>query len=1008
MAISRLLCLALLLMCAGSSAAQSHIAPTEALSPSDERAKFKLPPGFEAQLVASEPDIGKPIQMAFDARGRLWITTSAEYPFAAEGRPGKDKLYVLEDFAPNGKARKITCFADELNIPIGILPLPNGRDVIVGSIPNVWLLSDTDGSGKANKREILLTNFGYRDTHGMVNSFTLGLDGWVYACHGYSNQSTIKGKDGSSIQMHSGNTFRFRPDGTHIEHWSFGQVNPFGMTFDPFLNLYTADCETKPLTQIMRGAYNSSFGKPHGGLGFEPDMIGHNHNSSAICGPAWYDAEQFPPEYRGTMFLCNVVTNRINHDKIEFVGSTPKAILQPDFLISGDPWFRPVDIKLGPDGALYVSDFYNRIIGHYEVDLKHPGRDRNRGRIWRIVWRGSDGKISLPAMPGDWTKANCDVLMAGMKDTNLTNRLNAVREDRRRAVEKVPTCCEPIAHQGTLLEGVKLSSDLQVRLAEIYTQLESSRTNKLGKEELFPFALARVLSTDGDEEAALITTMFPKILKENSPKVQRAAIDALINHPNTACIANLLEFLPSIPPQDTHMRYAARLALRNCMQAVPDWVKWFAETKHSDADRDAIEDVALGVHNPAAAMFALSRLDHLRKGAPVPLPALIEHAAEYAPVDKTADILHFLQMAKGDIKEELGYFQSYQHGLQNRGAKLPPGAGSVAEKLVNHGLESKDPAVLQMSIDLAGSLKLSANFDALAALIQRGDATVSVRQTAISSLASLNAEKSIPILGKVLSDSTLPVPLRERAAQVLGGVNQPVAQEQLLTALQTAPAPLASIIGLAMVGTKEGAEKLFLGIEAGKASARLLSEQGILTKLRSSTLPKLDERIAAVTKGLPTAEQRITDLMRQRRDGYGKTKADADLGKAVFVKHCAVCHTIANEGAKIGPQLDGIGIRGLERLLEDILDPNRNVDLAFRASQILMKDGKSVTGLVQREEGKVLIVADLQGKEIRIPGEEIETRRVLLMSPMPANFDQAITEKDFYDLLAYLLRQKVK
>lgn len=932
MALSRLLSIAALLLWAASSTAQSHIAPTEALSPADERAKFKLPPGFEAQLVASEPDIGKPIQMAFDGKGRLWVTTSAEYPFAAEGRPGKDKLFVLEDFAPDGKARKITCFADDLNIPIGILPLPNGRDVIVGSIPNVWLLSDTDGSGKANKREILLTNFGHRDTHGMVNSFTLGLDGWVYACHGYSNQSTLKGKDGSTIQMQSGNTFRFRPDGTRLEHWSFGQVNPFGMTFDPLLNLYTADCETKPLTQLMCGAYNSSFGKPHGGLGFEPDMIGHNHNSSAICGPAWYDAEQFPPEYRGTMFLCNVVTNRINHDKIEFIGSTPKAILQPDFLVSGDPWFRPVDIKLGPDGALYVSDFYNRIIGHYEVDLKHPGRDRFRGRIWRIVWRGSDGKISLPAMPGDWTKSNCDTLMAGMKDANLTNRLNALREDRRRIAEKIPPCCEPMIPQGALLEGLKVSPDLQVRITEIYILLEASRTTKLDKAEQFPFAVARALAADGDEEASLISALLPNLLKEKSPRVQRAAIEAVMGHPGEKCISPLLELLPTIPAQDSHLRYATRLALRDCMQTVAGWNKWFGLAKKSNSDLKAIADVALGVHNPEAALFLAVQFDELTKESSIPLRAIVEHIAQYVPNQSFSEpILTFIQSHKaGNLKQALELFQSYQRGLQNRGVQLNADAVKLAEELVKRGLASKDASVVQISADLAGSMKLSSNLDGVAALIMRTDVPQNVRVAAISSLAAVNAEKAIPILGKVLSDSTLPAPLRERAAQVLGGVNQPAAQEQLIIALQTSPAPLASIIGLAMVGTKEGAEKLLQGIEAGKASARLLSEQGILTKLRSSTLPKLDERIAAVTKGLPTAEQRITDLMRLRHDGFGKVKSDADLGKAVFVKHCAVCHTIANEGAKIGPQLDGIGIRGLDRLLEDVLDPNRNVDMAFR------------------------------------------------------------------------------
>ena len=174
------------------------------------------------QLVASEPDIHKPINIAFDDRGRLWVTDTIEYPFpVAEGKPTRDTLKILEDFGPDGRARKITTFADNLNIPIGVMPLPTpadpsgkGTTAIVHSIPNVWRLTDTAGAGKADQREVLLASIDHQDTHGMTGSFTEGFDGWVYACHGFKNTSTVKGTDGSEIVMNSGNTYRFRPDGS--------------------------------------------------------------------------------------------------------------------------------------------------------------------------------------------------------------------------------------------------------------------------------------------------------------------------------------------------------------------------------------------------------------------------------------------------------------------------------------------------------------------------------------------------------------------------------------------------------------------------------------------------------------------------------------------------------------------------------------------------------------------------------------------------------------------------
>ena len=233
----------------------------------------------------------------------------------------------------------------------------------------------------------------------MTNAFTTGFDGWIYACHGFSNSSTVEGADHAAITMQSGNVYRMRPDGTHLEFFTHGQVNPFGLAFDPLGNLYSSDCHSRPIYQLLRGGWYPSFGAPHDGLGFAPEMMKHDHGSTGIAGVVSYAADQFPEAYRGTMFIGNVVTNRINHDRLEWHGSSPKAIVQPDFLWSDDNWFRPVDLELGPDGALYVADFYNRIIGHYEVPLTHPGRDRERGRIWRIVYRGTQGQGQGAAKP---------------------------------------------------------------------------------------------------------------------------------------------------------------------------------------------------------------------------------------------------------------------------------------------------------------------------------------------------------------------------------------------------------------------------------------------------------------------------------------------------------------------------------------------------------------------------------------------------------------------------------
>ena len=356
-------------------------------------------------------------------------TDTLEYPFPKPpGTPGRDTVKILSDFRPDGRAGKIRTFADGLNIPIGLLPYPSGREAVVHNIPNVYLMRDTDGDGRADSREVLYGVIGHRDTHGMTNAFSWGFDGWIYACHGFANNSKVQGKDHRPIEMNSGNTYRMRPDGSHAEYVTHGQVNPFGLAFDPLGNLYSCDCHSRPVYQLLRGAWYPSFGKPDDGLGFGPEMVTHDHGSTGIAGISYYAADQFPEAYRGLVFIGNVVTNRINVDRIEWHGSTPKGIEQPDFVWSEDNWFRPVDIELGPDGALYIADFYNRIIGHYEVELTHPGRDRSSGRIWRIVYRGTDGKEPPPPSSNDRTKASTADLVADLGHSNLSVRISAANQ----------------------------------------------------------------------------------------------------------------------------------------------------------------------------------------------------------------------------------------------------------------------------------------------------------------------------------------------------------------------------------------------------------------------------------------------------------------------------------------------------------------------------------------------------------------------------------------------------
>jgi putative heme-binding domain-containing protein len=977
------------------------IAPTNARTPQGEFHGFHLPPGYEVQLVASEPDIIHPINIAFDARGRLWVTTSIEYPFPAKGHKTKDTVKILEDFGPDGRARKITTFADNLNIPIGVLPVPGGA--IVHSIPDVWRMSDTKGTEKADKREVLLASIGYRDTHGMTGNFVRGFDGWVYATHGFSNTSSVKGKDGSHITMTSGNTYRFKPDGTRLEHFTNGQVNPFGLCFDPLGNLFSCDCHTRPIYQLMRGAYYPSFGRPHDGLGFGPEMMHHMHGSTAIAGIV-YCGYPWPKDIHDNILVGNVVTNRINRDKLVRHGSTYLAIEQPDFLRSDDPWFRPVCMQLGPDGAMYVADFYNRIIGHYEVPLTHPGRDKTHGRIWRIIYRGPDGKGQSQAPRADWTKATVAELVQDLAHPNLAVRLIATNELADRGSKEVIAAVRKVMKPGSdhyqRIHGLWVLE--RVGALDEPTLLAAAHDSQAGIRVHVQRLLAERPELTAQERGLVLAA-----LHDADAFVQRCAADVLGRHPGPDNLRPLLDLRHHVPAEDTHLLYVVRMALRDQLLHKTTWDKVRA-TKWNEADTLALADVCLGVPRADAADFLLSQLPSLKEKQHRILD-MVRHIARYGRLGTAREVRSFaLAKHPRDLVFQASLVQSLRQGEQERGVKPGDVLTAWADELTGKLLPSKNSGEVQAGIELANKLRVGSAQARLIHLLRDRKRPAAQRGTAAAALTAIDPAPRVALLGRLLDDPAEPLALREQLAGLLASTGQPKARDELLKALAAAPGKLQNAIAGALAGSKEGAEKLLSAIAAGKASARLLQEPGIHFRLAVTRVPNLDARLAKLTRGLPSADQKLQALIAARSAGFARARPDAHLGMLVFEKNCAVCHQIANKGAKIAPQLDGVGSRGVDRLLEDILDPSRNVDQAFRSTTLTLTNGQIVNGLLLREEGQVLVMIDAQGKEQRIGRDTVESRVVSQLSPMPANFGEQLSEADLYNLLAYLLQQRAK
>jgi putative heme-binding domain-containing protein len=288
------------------------------------------------------------------------------------------------------------------------------------------------------------------------------------------------------------------------------------------------------------------------------------------------------------------------------------------------------------------------------------------------------------------------------------------------------------------------------------------------------------------------------------------------------------------------------------------------------------------------------------------------------------------------------------------------------------------------------------------------NAGVDARAAAAKALSELSGPAHIDALRKAVSSADEPIKLRGKVAAVLGQMNSEEAKGILIESLRTAPMTLQTDLALALASSREGGEALLDAVGEGKASARLLQQRKVKDHLMTAKPANVSERLEKLTANLPTASEERDKLIAERRATFNPARASSAKGADVYKQYCVVCHTLDGQGTLIGPQLDGIGGRGVERLIEDVLDPNRNVDKSFRTTLLMMNDGDVQSGLYRRDEGEIVIIAQSTGKELSVPRKDIKERRTSESSLMPDNFGEAIPKGDFNDLIAFLLTKNVK
>ncbi|MDO1445480.1 c-type cytochrome [Rhodocytophaga aerolata] len=994
-----------------------HVRPTEARSPEEEQKGFKVPDGFKIELYASEPDIGKPINMAFDAQGRLWVTQSFEYPFAAKPGEGSDRLTILEDTNHDGKADRFTHVNDTLNIPIGVLPLHDGA--VAYSIPHVYRFTDANNDGKAEGKKALLSPFGHKDTHGMVNNLVRGYDGWIHAGHGFSNTSVVAGADGDSIRMESGNTFRFRPDGSRVEQTTFGRVNPFGLAYDELGYLYSADCHTSPLYQLIFGADYPHFGKLPEGIGFGPDMKSLEEESTALAGLAYYASSQFPASFHMNFFIGDVVTCRVHRYSFEFKGTTPVGKKEEDFVLSADPWFRPVDVKMGPDGAIYIADFYNSIIGHYEVPLEHPKRDRIRGRIWRVSYKGNSSQTNL-AHQTNWTTATAAELIQALNHDNLPIRMAAADQ----LADRIGTTAVPPLTQ--ILNNPQTSARQYIHSLWVLHRLKALSDEILTKSAKHADPLVRVHAMrimNEKPHTAPYFSLLASALNDTDAHVQRAAVEAIGKNTTVKTVEALLAHQQKIPAYDTHHLYTTRLGLRNVLRN-DQTLAQVLNRKWKDEQGAILADVLTGVKAEKAALFLL---DYSTSHAlPSQQQAIAwQHIAKFAPASHVSKAINLArQQSAGNKTSAYQTFTAIRKGMQERETKnaslLKEWGTEIAQSLLtehfpdnvatqvsNKTQKLPDSVIAQqrLAVEIAGDYKLSALEPHLKTALQGITTDKNVQLAAARSLLQLNAETNIKLIEQLLQDSSQPLWFRRQLVSVLGEFPGSATRKVLANTTNLSP-EIQGDIAMALAGTAEGRSIIFQKVKSGEIFARTLQQPKIEERILSNSSAAQKAEYQKLIASLPPVSEEKDKLIKERLAVFTQSDTLKSPGKGLFVQNCSPCHRIGNEGGIIGPQLTGIGNWGATALAEKILDPNRNISEAFRTYTITLKNGKVLTGLYRRDEGGALVFADMSGKEFSVPKEEIMEQKASKYTLMPDTFSQTLSQEDFNALLSYLLSVK--
>lgn len=951
------------------------------LSPEDAAQAMTVPPGFQVTLFAGEPDVVQPIAMTIDERGRLWVAEAYSYPVRVPDDQARDRILIFEDLDNDGRFDNRTVFIDKLNLVSGLEVGFGG--VWVGAAPYLLFIPDANRDDVPDgPPQALLDGWAMEDTHETLNSFIWGPDGWLYGCHGVFTHSNV-GKPGATdaerTRINAG-VWRYHPTRHEFEVFAHGTSNPWGVDFDAHGQCLIEACVIPHLYHLAQGGrYERQAGShfnpytyddiktiadhrhyvganPHAGNN-RSDSMGGGH---AHAGLLIYNGGLWPKEYGGGLFMNNIHGARLNHDVLTPRGSGFIGSHRPDFLLTHDAWSQIVYLRSGPDGNVYMIDWYDKNQCHRnEVEM----HDRTNGRIFKVSYGGDK-----PAAVVLDTQTSDQLAACLMHPNNwYARQARRLLQERAAAGAPDPTTRAWLARQ---------------------VETQEADSNRLS-------ALWGLHAYGGLEEQHVV-----QFLANTSPYVRAWTIQLACEQklPSSGTLERMRELAQRDPSP------VVRLYLASAVQRLPEsfnadkWGIIDRLAQHGeDSDDPNLPLMVWYAAEPLAAADPVRALV-LARGAKLPnlLAYMTRRVASLGTPDAVTQLIEQVR-ATDDPSQRLTMLQALYLALQGRrDVPVPTGWPVLFPELLRS--ENEETRTLAIALGTTfGDLQAMA---VLRAVLTAPRTPANQKNDAIAALLKAR-DPELPGLLLPLLDA--PGPLRATALRALAAYEEAEISERILKAYGDF-APGEKRDALATLAARAASAARLLDAVAAKRVPAADLNADVIRNLRNLKDDAINKRIAEVwgqARETPAEKAALIEKYRGIvRAGY-VDRPNPMLGRAVYAKTCGQCHMIFGTGPNIGPDLTGSNRADLDYLLTNVIDPSALVGKDYQATVVALNDGRTLTGIVKSEDADALVLITAT-ETIVIPKPDVEERKLTDQSLMPEDQWSNLSDHEIRSLVAYL------